>query len=496
MGNKKQNNSLFDNLDSFNKTVRKLLSDADDNFDYSVVVLMAGKQCEAILQKIIENEGLPIDERGLVDVSDDKRFPHQHQMTALSYGAMSPNLLPPEMRELVNFIRRGRNVASHHTSTMTKEQAEEFMQAFNAFSTWYYIHYRVYKSDQNARLAAYASMLNIHVKPKEESEEKISEESAAQIEQAAKSTVEETISRIVRAEVQKGVSEINDVVRTEAGEIKGKIDELSALVISLSEKIGDYQSLVEKQLEMATSPEEQEHIIHAFTEECVSKMEARFEKNEADKNYKRNLNDLKETLGEVCWNRLDPRSRTFLISSRIMYDELIVLEDIIDYSGVCILVTKALEYELSKRFYTKYLKYLKEEYGKDYSKYPSTMLKTYNGTVSVIQKTDFTLGSVAYIFCIKPELKPGNDTTQRDKDKGILLDFAEKKIYKDTPRDEIESQLDSYARDVDEVKSKFRNKSAHTNELKKSNAKECFDIVLDVQKLLRKMIESFDNTDE
>ncbi len=491
-GNEKNTTSLFDSLDSFNKSVHSLLENADENFDYSVVVLMAGKQCEAILQKIIENEGLPIDKRGLVDVSADKRFPNHRTMTALSYGATSPNLLPPEMRELVRFIKMGRNDAAH-ASNMTREQAEEFMQAFNAFSTWYYVHYKAYKHDQYRRLAAYASMLNVHFKSKEE---KVSDESATEIELAAKTTVEEMISRIVRAEVQRGVSEINDVVRTEAGEIKGKLDELSELVIGLSEKIGDYQSLVEKQLEMATSPEEQEHIIHAFTEECISKMETRFEKNEADKNYKRNLNDLKETLGDVCWNRLDPRSRTFLISSRIMYDELIVLEDIIDYSGVCILVTKALEYELSKRFYTKYVKYLKEQYGKDYSKYPSTMLKSYNGTVSVIQKTDFTLGSVAYIFCIKPELKPGDDTTQRDKDKGILLDFAEKKIYKDTPRNEIEAQLDSYARDVDEVKSKFRNKSAHTNELKKSNAKECFDIVLDVQKLLRKMIESFDNTDE
>lgn len=494
--NREVASSIFDRIDKFNEETRNIIKVNDAGFDYAVIVMQAGKQCEVILREIIENEGIPVDERGFIDTSNDKRFPHHKNMPLLTYACMSPNLLPPEIRRVMDYIRKGRNMAAH-IPAMTREQAEQFMQAFNAFSSWYYFHSGAYKSDQSKRLLAYMRLLNATPAYSEKTE--IKEEAAAKLEQAAIVTagtsmdkLEETIARIVSTEVQKGVADVTDVVKNEAGEIKGKLDELSELVAGLSEKIGDYQSLVEKQLSMATTTEEEEHIIHAFTEECVSKMEARFEKNTADKNYKVKLNILKETLGDVCWERLEPRSRTFLISSRIMYEELIVLDDIIDYSGVCLLVTKALEFELSKRFYTKFLKYLKDEYGKDYSQYPSTMLRKYNGNLTVMQKHDFTLGTIAYLFCMKPE----GVSEQKEKDKGILLDFAEKRLYKSAAREEIEVQIDSFAKDIDEVKTKYRNKAAHTNELKKKNAKECFDIVLDVHKLLKTMIEAFDKTEE
>lgn len=494
-------NTIFDNLDSFNDLVSSRFEKGDETSDYSDVVLMASIQCEIVLKKILENEGLCVDNNGFIDVSDDKRFPHSQRLSYLAYAAMSPNLLPAEMRRIIDFIRRNRNEAAH-SRKMSRIQAKHFIQAFNAFATWYYIHYGEYKKDQNSHLQTFAGLIDLNIKRERYNGEQYSEESLEKMEKETISIagismdrLEEIVARVVREEVHNGVAETVNVIKTEAGEIKDKIDELSELVISLSEKIGDYQSLVEKQLKMATSDEEKEHIIHTFSEECVSKMEARFEKKEADKNFRRNLNGLKETLGEACWNRLEARSRTFLISSRIMYDELIILEDVIDYSGVCLLVTKALEYELSKRFCKMFLKYLKEQYGKDYSKYPSTMLRDFDGVTSTINKEDFTLGSVAYILCIRPKLNPDDDTTQRDKDKAILLDFAEKKLYRNKSRTEIEVQLDSYAEDIEDIKTRFRNRAAHTNELKKKNAKECFDIVLDVQKLLKKMIESFDNTE-
>lgn len=484
-------NGIFDRIDEFSETTQQLLRQGNDELDYSVVILQAAKQCEAILIDIITNEGLVVDERGFIDTSDDKRFPHHKRMPVLTYACMSPNLLPDEIRRLLDFIRKGRNMAAH-AFTMTKEQANDLLNAFNSFATWYYLHSGAYKNDPAKRMPTYAR--NISIK-NQESVVSMEQEAIAN---AGKSMdkLEPVIAKIVAEEVQKGVADITGVVKAEAGEIKDKIDELSVLVVGLSEKIGDYQSLVERQLSMAVSAEEEERIIHAFSEECVSKMTDRLEQNEADKNYKRNLADLKETLGDVCWDRLEPRSRTFLISSRIMYDELIVLDDVIDYSGVCLLVTKALEYEMSKRFYAQYLKYLKKEYGKDYSKYPSTMLRKYNGNITTMQKHDFTLGSIAYVFCMKPELKPEDDDSQKVKDKSILLDFAEAVLYENTPRDVIETQIDSFANDIEEIKTKYRNKAAHTNELKKKNAKECFDIILDVQKLLKTMIEAFNRPEE
>lgn len=84
-------------------------------------------------------------------------------------------------------------------------------------------------------------------------------------------------------------------------------------------------------------------------------------------------------------------------------------------SGVCLLVTKALEVELSKRFLKGFVGYIKSNY-------------------------------------------PGK--SELNEWPAGLLDRA-------------------------------GNPSAHTGELNERNARDCFDLVLDVEKLLRRMLDSF-----
>ena len=50
-----------------------------------------------------------------------------------------------------------------------------------------------------------------------------------------------------------------------------------------------------------------------------------------------------------------------------------------------------------------------------------------------------------------------------------------------------------YADEIETIKKNYRNPSAHTGELTEVNAKDCFDIVLDVEKLLKRMLDSFQN---
>lgn len=141
--NREVASSIFDRIDKFNEETRNIIKVNDVGFDYAVIVMQAGKQCEVILREIIENEGIPVDERGFIDTSNDKRFPRHKNMPLLTYACMSPNLLPPEIRRVMDYIRKGRNMAAH-IPAMTREQAEQFMQAFNAFSSWYYFHSGAY----------------------------------------------------------------------------------------------------------------------------------------------------------------------------------------------------------------------------------------------------------------------------------------------------------------------------------------------------------------
>ena len=52
--------------------------------------------------------------------------------------------------------------------------------------------------------------------------------------------------------------------------------------------------------------------------------------------------------------------------------------------------------------------------------------------------------------------------------------------------------LAEYAEDIETVRKDYRNPSAHTNMLQEINAKECMDLVIDVEKLLKRMVDSFD----
>ena len=58
-------------------------------------------------------------------------------------------------------------------------------------------------------------------------------------------------------------------------------------------------------------------------------------------------------LTQEVWDKLEEKSKAFLITAKSNYDSMIKMpdKDNMDYSGVCLLVTKALEVETTKRFF-------------------------------------------------------------------------------------------------------------------------------------------------
>ena len=50
---------------------------------------------------------------------------------------------------------------------------------------------------------------------------------------------------------------------------------------------------------------------------------------------------------------------------------------------------------------------------------------------------------------------------------------------------------EKYRAIVTKLKTKYRNPAAHTNELKFIQAQECFDMIVDVEKILKKMMDTF-----
>ena len=77
-----------------------------------------------------------------------------------------------------------------------------------------------------------------------------------------------------------------------------------------------------------------------------------------------------------------------------------------------------------------------------------------------------------------------------DNIKSKALSIIKEKLLPNLNDEEIEEKLKEYEQEIDNIRKKYRNPSAHPKQLQKIDAKECFDLVLDFDslKLLSKKI--------
>ena len=284
---------------------------------------------------------------------------------------------------------------------------------------------------------------------------------------------------------------------SENTEITRGIDKkLDTLIRKMDTVMEAQQSIIQRQIEDANDNEERiERILKNFTEEYVANIYKDYQNNISKKEvYENKRRELIDSL-EEAWTKLSEKSQTYLVTSKVMFDDLEEIEDISDFSGVCILVTKALELEMFNRFYTDFLEYLNGKYGEDYLKYPSSLIHVkYNkygeNERSILRDKNFSLGKVVYLLSPKKNYRRSDYKIKYDEK--VLLNFCKECILSNKNDEEIMNKLDNYAKRIDEITKKYRNPSAHRNAIQKVNAEECFNLVLDVEKLLKKMLDSFD----
>ena len=179
------------------------------------------------------------------------------------------------------------------------------------------------------------------------------------------------------------------------------------------------------------------------------------------------------------------------ITLNVIFNYLIMLDDIIDYSSICLLVTKTLEVELTERFFKNFVKYLKVEYGKDYSQYHASLLgwDKYNENYYVLKSKKCDLGRITYILGFNKDKSLNED--QHKNNMAKLIEYSRSNLFDNLTDEEIEEKLYQYGSLVNDIRIKYRNPAAHTNKLKRIDAEECFNLIIDVEKVLKKMLDSF-----
>ena len=100
------------------------------------------------------------------------------------------------------------------------------------------------------------------------------------------------------------------------------------------------------------------------------------------------------------------------------------------------------------------------------------------------------MGSIAYVLCYREDGYCSSN--QRQTNERRLLEYCQEHIFSEYPPSEIKRLLNEYASKIEEIRVKYRNPSAHRNRIQRKDAKECMDLIIDVEKLLKKMLDSFD----
>lgn len=80
---------------------------------------------------------------------------------------------------------------------------------------------------------------------------------------------------------------------------------------------------------------------------------------------------------------------------------------------------------------------------------------------------------------------------KKNHDRQRLVEYAKTNLLAGKSDQDILDLLESFGDEIADLTDEFRNKAAHTNELQRVNAQLCFDLVLDVEKLLKRMLDAF-----
>ena len=268
-----------------------------------------------------------------------------------------------------------------------------------------------------------------------------------------------------------------------------KLDKISDQIEELSRKISTYQSIVSKQLEYFDDEQQQDVLLKSLSDAYADDVERHINKD-IDLESKDETTEIISDIGKDVWNKLSNETQKYIITAKVTYNKLQELDNLIDYSGVCLLMSKAIELELSKRFCRGYVNFYKEKYD-DYDNAPANMLTK---NKKYMKEKDFTLGSFKYITA--NSFIEGLSEEDKEKNIRIFMEFLKEEIcltyYEKYGEDKTKNKIKELVNDVEEIRNRYRNPAAHINSLQKTQAKECLDFVIYVEKILKKMIELFD----
>ncbi len=276
-------------------------------------------------------------------------------------------------------------------------------------------------------------------------------------------------------------------------------ERLSSEIAGLSQQLQPCRTLAGSLLDRFDASDDTpvaEQIYASFAEVCTDTVEKCYGSLEARGDTAKYRKELELKLfGPGIWKRLDPQTQKALVTAKTVYDTLSDREEELDYSGVCALVSKALEIECRKYFFSRFREYIKSMKDR-----PRDIPDEQAEALGLVARApNFTLGNMCFI--LPPfDWDPQEYAKVPEKYHGyqsVLISYGRERLFSESRRidltddEAILNVLKEYGSDINTVRKNYRNPSVHNTSMSQQSALDCLDFVVDVEKILKKMVGSF-----
>ena len=220
--------------------------------------------------------------------------------------------------------------------------------------------------------------------------------------------------------------------------------------------------------------------------------DARFQKENQDYSEA-----LKEDLSPDVWYKLSNESQRLLTTAQFIFDQISskAYSQINEFSCVCLLITKALEIETTKRYFDEYIEYLETQETPDNWPYALRKKDYYGGyTEETIKREEFTLGTAIHVAGLQNTSTSECAPTISIKANYVFNKFAKyyrNRLYKCQIIPKIEQKIIDDCHFIETVRINYRNPAAHKDIIGIDVAKQCIDYVL-TDNNLRNMIKDLE----
>lgn len=228
-----------------------------------------------------------------------------------------------------------------------------------------------------------------------------------------------------------------------------------------------------------------EEMAKLIQDECVVEVSSGVENTSDYNKFKKYISD---TIGSEAWEKMTHNAQIFLITGELLYDQWKVYGDEnIDFAPICMSVSKALEVEVTRRYFTGYFNYL----NRNDMKIPADMLVKENGEFREKREDEFMLGNItgvtgyaAYLDTNMVRLV-GRLTDENQK----FLKYAKEDLFSGLSEVKCIEIIKKHIFNIKKVCVNYRNPSAHKQKISKVSARECLDFMVDVKKVIGEMLD-------